>query len=271
MAEGDLLLGDLEAVIRDYARSHQRSQQAQIGPSELGQDCERRVAMTLLGCDKINDERDEWTSSVGTAIHSWMENAFLHANALLVAKGEPARWLVEQTVNIRPGLDGHTDVYDIRTHTVLDHKFPGVTSIRKYRKQGHPGRQYIWQAHTYGLGWARLGFPVRNVAIAMYPRSGLVRDTWLWQERYRPEVAREALARVDSLLVGMDIAEGAGSLGEFLNLLRRDTANCAWCPFYKGGPHPSDDPVAGCAGPFEDPGYVEQATTHQMRIAGILK
>jgi hypothetical protein len=259
-----LLLGDLEAVIRDKARAHGRSNQVEIGPSSLGQACERRLAMELLGSPKVNDDRDEWTSTVGTALHTWMEGAFISANTALVEAGHPIRWLVEQTVEVRVGLKGHVDVYDLWTNTVLDHKFPGVTSIRKYRKAGNPGRQYIWQAHAYGLGWANMGFPVKSVAIAMYPRSGLVRDTWLWQEPYDPTVAEEALTRVDGLLVAMDIAESMGSLSDYLDLLDRDTDNCGWCPFFD---RTAEDPANGCKGPFNDPTYSDG---HAMSIPGII-
>ena len=263
----ELLQGELERVITDYSRSFARSQQKSIGPSELGQDCERRLAMTLLGVEAVNHERDEWTSSVGTACHTWMEGAFLHANGLLVSQGLPARWLVEQTVTIETGLDGHVDVYDLWTHTVLDHKFPGVTSIRKYRKQKNPGMQYIWQAHTYGLGWAKMGFPVKAVAIAMYPRSGLIRDTWLWSEPYDESIALQALARKDALLVGMNKAENAGgvpALGEYLAGLDHHTEHCGWCPFYD---RHSEDPNVSCRGPFYDP---QHSDPRDMSIPGIL-
>lgn len=271
----DLLLGDLEAVIRDHARAAKRNQQVSIGPSEIGQECERRLALTLLGSDKINDTRDEWTSSVGTAVHSWLEAAFLAANRRLADEGLPPRWLIEQTVEVRPGLTGHTDVYDMQTATVLDHKSPGVTSIRKYKNatdprtgaRGWPGQQYQWQAHLYGMAWRRLGFPVRSVAIAMYPRSGLIRDTWLWKEPYDPAIADKALARMDALLVGMDIAEELKSLSEYLFGLHRDTSNCSWCPFFTLGPKPPADASTGCGGPFEDPGY--QPTGRDMRVPGI--
>lgn len=256
-----LLLGDLEAVIRDHARANKRSQQTAVGPSELGQQCERRLALTLLGAPKTNDDRDEWTSSVGTACHTWMEQACIDANTRLTAAGLPARWLVEATVTIEPGLQGHTDAYDLWTHTVCDWKFPGATSMRKYRKAGNPGQQYTWQAHTYGLGWAKLGFPVREVAICMFPRSGLIRDSWLWHEPYNEAIARQALKRKDDLLVGMDIAEGLDGLPEFMQTLRRDTEHCAWCPFYNGGPHAAEDPTAGCGGPFEDPDYASRTAT----------
>ncbi len=266
----DLLLGDLEAVIRDYARGDKRSQQKAIGPSELGQDCTRRLALTMIGADKINDNRDEWTSSVGTALHTWMESAFHEANRNLQSAGLPPRWLIEQTVQIEAGLDGHCDVYDLWTHTVLDHKFPGVTSIRKYRRQGHPGRQYIWQAHTYGLGWAKMGFPVRTVAIAMYPRSGLIRDTWLWSEPYDAGIALEALGRKDTLLAEMNVAEHGGQLDAYFAQLPRNTEHCDWCPFYTGGPEPAEESSSACAGPFEVVGYKEEPKAHDMRIPGLL-
>lgn len=254
----DLLLGDLQAVIRDHARGDARSMQREIGPSEIGQKCERRLALGLIGAEPINDDRDDWTSSVGTAVHAWMANALLNTNRLLTEKGLPQRWLVETEVDIRTGLIGHVDAYDIWTGTVLDHKFPGVTAIRKYRKQGHPGQQYIWQAHLYGMGWAKLGLPVKTVAICLYPRSGLVRDSWLWKEPYSEDVAMKALARVDDLLTGMDIAEGLGSLPDFLSMLDRDTENCSWCQFFKRG---HADSTTGCGGPFEDPAYEKNNST----------
>lgn len=255
----DLLLGDLEAVIRDYARGAKRSQQRSIGPSEIGQSCERRLALTLLGTEPVNHDRDDWTSSVGTAIHSWMEGAFQADNERRVAAGGHARWLVEQTVNIEPGLDGHCDVYDLETHTVLDHKFPGVTSIRKYRKQGHPGKQYIWQAHLYGMGWANLGLPVRKVAISMYPRSGLIRDTWLWTQDYSPTIAQQALDRKWDLLDLLNGAEHRDALTETVRGLERDTSFCSWCPFWTKLDRPAEDPSSGCAGEAEDPAAVVSA------------
>jgi hypothetical protein len=265
-----LLLGDLEAVIRDYARADKRALQTSLGPSEVGQSCQRRLALTMLGSPPINDDRDEWTSSVGTAIHAWMAAALVAKNEQLVAAGLPARWLVEQEVPVRTGLVGHTDAYDMWTHTVVDHKFPGVTAIRKYRKAGNPGKQYIWQAHLYGRSWKQLGFPVKNVAIALYPRSGLVRDSWLWQEAYSPAKADEALAHIDSLMVAMDIADGLGELNTLVSTLDRDVTNCSWCPFWNGGPNAAEDPTLGCGGPFEDAGYAEASAAKARSIPGIL-
>jgi hypothetical protein len=255
---------DLTSVITYAARGADRSQQVSIGPSEVGVACTRRLAMGLLESPKPNERRDEWTSSVGTACHAWMEEAFALDNKRRQAWGKPPRWLIEQTVTIRPGLVGHCDLYDLETHTVIDHKFPGVTSIRKYRKAGHPGQQYRWQAHLYGKGWANLGLPVSAVQLVMYPRSGLLRDAWTWSEPYDPAVADEALARVDGLLVGMNAAEGMGMLDQFMDSLDRDTEHCSWCAFFDPA---AASPTEGCRGAFYDPAHVDPAL---MTVPGII-
>jgi len=255
---------DLREVITAAARGAGRSQQVAIGPSEIGVGCDRRLAMGLLGAPKPNEDRDEWTSSVGTACHSWMEEAFRLDNALRIKRGMWARWLIEQTVEIRTGLTGHCDLYDLQTHTVIDHKFPGVTSIRKYRKQGHPGKQYRWQAHLYGMGWANAGLPVENVMLVMWPRSGLLTDAWSWSEPYTPEVAHEALARVDGLLSAMNAADHMGELETMVDMLDRDTEHCSWCGFYDPA---ATDPTKGCRGPFYDEGHVDPKL---QKVAGIL-
>jgi len=255
---------DLREVITAAARGAGRSQQVAIGPSEIGVGCDRRLAMGILGAPKPNEDRDEWTSSVGTACHSWMEDAFRLDNRLRMESGRPPRWLLEQTVEIRTGLQGHCDLYDLETHTVIDHKFPGVTSIKKYKRQGHPGRQYRWQAHLYGKGWANAGLPVADVMLVMWPRSGLITDAWSWSEAYTPSVADEALARVDGLLSAMDVAEGMGELETMLDMLPRDTEHCSWCGFFDAT---ATDPTKGCRGAFYDESYIDPKL---QKVAGIL-
>lgn len=256
---------DLCKVITQHARVAERNIQIEIGPSEIGNNCERRVALALLESRRPNISRDEWTATVGTACHTWVEKAFRWHNDQLVAAGGPPRWLVETEVTVRPGLFGHCDLYDMWTDTVIDHKFPGVTSLRKYKKADDPSQQYRWQAHLYGMGFAKLGFPVRNVALIMYPRSGLLRESWMWQKPYDPATAELAIKRIDDLLVGMNVSEQAGCLEDFMLLLRRDTEHCDWCPYYE---RLNSDPSNGCKGPFTDPEYVPDK--HSMAIPGLL-
>jgi hypothetical protein len=262
----ELRANDLCQVIVQHQRQSERSIQVEIGPSEIGTACERRLALALLGSKRPNVSRDEWAAIVGTACHKVAAEAFIAHNDSLSRSGYSPRWLVEQEITIRPGLFGHCDLYDLVTHTVIDHKFPGATAIRKYKTNGHPGQQYQWQAHLYGYGWANLGMPVATVGIMFYPRSGVLRDAFLWTEPYSPAIAAMALARVDDLLMGMNLAETKGAiLDDFMLALRRNTEYCNWCPYLE---RDNSDPTNGCKGPFSDPEYLPEKG--DMTIPGIL-
>lgn len=264
----ELCLGDLQAVIRDYERNIERSLQVEIGPSEVGQPCDRRLVMQLLGAEDINADRDQWPATVGTAVHALLAEAFRRSNAMLTAQGRAPRWLIEQPITIRPGLIGHTDLIDLWTWTVIDHKNVSVASLRDRKKAGHPGQQYEIQAQLYGLGWARAGLPIKKVAIAFYPKSGMMRDSWLWTADYDESVALAALDRMDSLLADANEAELADQLDQYLWALPRDTEHCSWCPFFRGDlMEPSETPAVHCAGEFETPGHTGRS---RPRVAGIV-
>jgi hypothetical protein len=258
---------DLQQVLTAHARRAERSLQIEAGPSELGQECRRRVAHLLTGSPRPNISRDEWTAAVGTACHAWVEGAFAADNERRMAEGKPPRWLIETPIEIRPGLIGHCDLFDLENLEVIDHKFPGVTAIRKYKRKGDPGQQYRWQAHLYGLGWERLGFEPRNVSLVMYPRSGLLRDTWKWTAPYDRSIAEEALAAADTILADANISDLAGFMGAYFMSLKRDTDNCAWCPYFD---RLAEDPTTGCRGAFYDPEYAANPPIHEMAIPGIL-
>lgn len=259
-----LTSADLLTVIRHTAANTPRTLQRAIGPSGVGMPCQRRLALELLEATIHNTTADTWPSTIGTAVHAWLAAAFTADNATRVATGRPPRWLVEQRVTVRTGLDGSCDLYDLETHTVVDWKVLGAKSLSSKRRDAHPGDQYRAQAHLYGMGWVNAGLPVAAVAVVCLPRSGILRDTWVWSEPYDPAVARAALDRMDQVLVGMDVAEGAGLLGDFMRALARDTTHCDWCPFYR--PDPAGDPTDGCAGPFEDPDFRAPA---RQAVAGI--
>lgn len=263
----ELCLGDLQAVIRDYERNIERTLQVEIGPSEVGQPCARRLTMQLLGAEDINGDRDQWPATVGTAVHELLANAFRRNNNVLAASGHAPRWLVEQAITIRPGLIGHTDLVDLWTWTIVDHKNVSVKSLRDHKAAGHPGRQYEAQAHIYGLGWARAGLPIKKVAIAFYPKSGMMRDSWLWTADYDESLALAALDRMDKLLADANAADLADQLDQFLWALPRDTTHCDWCPFFEAGREvPSENPAATCSGLFEDPTYQAKG---RARVPGI--
>lgn len=258
-----LTAGDLLSVIRHQADNAPRSMQTAIGPSEIGTPCDRKLALKLLGAPVQNTTVDRWTATVGTAVHAWIADAFTADNARLAAEGQSPRWLLEQRVTVRTGLAGSCDLYDLRTHTVVDWKTTGVTRLRAYRAAGDPGQQYRQQAHLYGMGWANMGLPVATVAVVFLPRSGILRDSYHWSQPYDPAVAQAALDRADQILVALDAA-GVDADPERMRALPRDTAMCEHCDFYTADR--SVSPLDGCNGPLEDPAYEPPA---QQAVAGV--
>ena len=241
------LLGQLLSVITGSAENAPRSRQTQIGPSEIGAGCRRKTALKLLGAPERN-KGDRWAATIGTAVHAWLEEAFAADNVGRQKTGQPVRWLLEEKVTIREGLRGSCDLYDLESDTVVDWKVVGASSLKKYRSAG-PSRQYRVQAHTYGVGWANQGKPVKKVAIVFLPRTGFLADTHIWTEDFDPTVCHGALGDLDDLVVGMNVAEHLNALNNFVGLLPRDTDGCRFCPYYT-----TDRSVAaseGCAGVME--------------------
>lgn len=241
------LLRELLSVITSTSRNAPRSRQTAIGPSEIGNSCRRRTALKLLGAPTHN-VGDGWAATIGTAVHAWLEEAFTADNARRSREKLPHRWLLEEKVTVREGLRGSCDVFDLETQTVIDWKVVGNTSLKKYRSKG-PSKQYRVQAHTYGVGWVNQGQPVKQVAIVFLPRAGFLADTHIWTEAFDPSVCHSALADLDDLVVGMNVAEQLDALDDFLRLLPRDTENCRFCSYYT-----TDRTVAaadGCAGVME--------------------
>ena len=238
---------DYLSVITSAIHAHPRSQQAEIGPSEIGHPCARRIAYKLSGrpeaAGKVN-----WKATVGTALHAWLEAAFDADNMSWVLGHGAERWLVETRVTVgqdgrgRP-VTGSCDLYDRATRTVIDHKTVGPTQLTDYRRHG-PSQQYRVQANLYGLGWLNVGQPVEHVAIAFLPRSGDLSEAYVWRAPFDPQMGLDALQR----LAGIQLALDTLGLPTAAAALPTADAWCHLCPFYKAK---SVDLADGCPG---DPG-----------------
>lgn len=188
---------------------HPRSLQKKIGPSEIGHPCQRRVGFKLLGHPE-NDGRPNWKATVGTGVHLWMADTFEADNLRYTAPDQDlsqARWLIERKVCVGEvngvPITGHSDVYDTLTDTVIDHKTCGPTLLKRYKRKG-AGNQYRAQGHLYGRGWARLGYPVKQVMIVFLPRQGDLDDAHVFLEDYDEQVALDALARLEEIQAAID-------------------------------------------------------------------
>lgn len=251
----DLLRKELLDVIQTAIREHPRSQQVAIGPSEVGHPCARRIGYQLLEYDERPDQTPNWKATVGTAIHTWLEEQFGTNNAQHY-EPEGTRWLLEETVDcgevLGQPLVGHCDLYDQVTFTVVDWKSVGPTMLKKYKSKG-VGPAYRAQAHLYGRGWARQGRRVDHVAVMFLPRQGELRDAYWWTEPYDEQIALDALQRVNGIALTTQ-ALGNNALG----VLPTADAFCQMCPFYKAG---ATDLTRGCPG---DPSAIPSRSRDQI-------
>ena len=103
--------------------------------------------------------------------------------------------------------------------------------------------------NLYGYGYVKQGFPVRKVALAFYPRAGWLKDSYIWIDDYRPEVAEAALARLYTIarqLMDLDLPQAAHRW-EQVDAVPSNV--CGFCPWY--APHKTPEEGAsdtGCPG-----------------------
>lgn len=232
----------LQRVVRDAAATLPRTLQTAVGPSEMGDDCARRLTYRLLGLPGTNGNGDPWPSIVGTAVHAWLAEAFTNENTRLGR----VRWLAEQRVYMTDGISGTCDLFDLQDMAVIDNKILGTTSMQKIKRGEIPDR-YKVQINLYGYGFARLGLPVRTVALACYPRGGWLDGLHVWSEPYDASIAEAALDRFANLTTAAYVLQLDDLDSPLWSLIPHTPSSaCAWCPMWRPG-QPVD--AAGCPGP----------------------
>ena len=184
-----MLRGEIERAITE----HPRSQQTALGPSEIGNACDRCLVHLLAGHRGV-ELTVPWLPTVGTAVHSWLEGVFTRADPF-------QRFITEGRVCVGMLGDsevwGSSDLFDIETGTVIDWKIVGKATRDKARRVG-PSLTYQRQAHLYGAGWVDAGEDVKAVAIAYLPREAVsLSASYVWHVPYDPSVAAETLERAN--------------------------------------------------------------------------
>jgi hypothetical protein len=119
---------ELQSVVLRYADRLPRNVQRHLGPSELGHKCSRMLVgkmagFSLHGSAGAIGNAYVWSSVVGTALHSFMEEAFTWDS---VEGLNPGRWFTERRVTPDPGAEqphpGTADMYDGLYRAVVDWK-----------------------------------------------------------------------------------------------------------------------------------------------------
>lgn len=223
---------ELLDVIARAIDEHPRSQQKAIGASEVGHACAKRIGYKLAGTETLNRQPPPWRPTVGTAVHTWLEDVFeaenIHQGYHELGSG---RWLTERRLlvgSIGGNLvHGTSDLFDVASGYSIDWKIVGRTTLRK-AKAGHIDDPYRYQGHIYGRGRQALGQQVNGVMVAFLPSAGELAEAEFWAEPFDPGMAAKAFTRADGIasLIGSLPADDA------LRLLPKADAYCSHCPFF---------------------------------------
>ncbi len=245
----DELRNQLLEIIHWADENSERSKQLAIGPSEIGLDCDQRVARILAGMPQINNRFDPWAGIVGTSIHSWMKEAvdkYLDQHIIPINGDLDRRWLTETRVHANEFISGSSDLYN---GDVVDYKSAAAEKIKLMWKKGREAiaPHYLVQGHIYGLGNKRAGRPVRDIVLVFVPRNGLIKDMYLYREPYNEQIALDAINRLYRLADEMTAA-GLPESGDWNAIARTPSGDCWYCPFYVERSAEEGPDAVGCPG-----------------------
>jgi hypothetical protein len=215
---------ELSNIITEASKWTPRSQQVYIGPSEVGQECVRRLAYKLLDWDKANESGGgSWAANVGSAIHSFLENIFA---------AFPERYEVEQKVKIRANLSGTIDLFDKEKGYVLDWKTTSPAGVKAKRSEGATAQQ-ITQVQLYGYGKAQQGVTVNKVGLIYLPTGGSIDDMHIELFDYDEQAALAALARLDSVYSLLSTIDVETTPEMWALIPATPSRMCMYCPYYR--------------------------------------
>jgi hypothetical protein len=231
--EGDPFVIQIKTLLTDVIlwaeKQHPRRAQAPIGPSELGSACDRRIGYRVAGVSPCNTDFDPWPMIMGTAIHSWLDDAFTNWN-----RQNKESWMTETALHLDDYVRGHADLYNRELETVIDWKGVGTDVMRKIKRDGVPVGYQI-QTHLYGYGFTLKGLPVKKVCLAFLPRSGWLKDMYVWCDDYNQDVAVGCIHRLYGIadrILQLKVTTNPHRWEQVDNVPSND---CGWCPWYNPG------------------------------------
>lgn len=240
----DPVVAEIIDIIRRADAARPRSRQEAPGPSTLGHTCDRHLAYKSRRTRKVSQVGDPLIAIIGTAAHSWMEEAVQYYNKTLgrerfITERKVKMWLPDDTE-----VQGTADCYDTDDGRVLDWKFLGADALKTI-KRGQPSLGYVRQTHLYGLGYQHEGFEVKEVALIGIPRSGRLSDIVAWRAPYDPDIAMQTLDRYHGISKLPDQLEVDDDESRWGWIPTGDNPPCHFCPYYRPG-----EPVSstGCPG-----------------------
>ena len=231
-------------IFYQYTNRTGRSAQKELGPSEIGTPCDRRLVMMLMKMPHVNPGGDGWAAFRGTQVHRGLAEMFEWADA---GKG---RFATEVSVSLPSDLVPHgtADLLDRVLLMVDDHKVQSQWAQDALRVK-EMSETYRVQLHVYAYGARMRGEEIERVALISWPSDRPDLDgLYVKSEPYDPEIARAALKRVSDLQASIDISRERGLTDATIAVAALMVPDgCKWCPFYQ---HDAKDGLGqgGCNG-----------------------
>ena len=175
------IANELIKAVTSSSKGSSRSQQKQVGPSEIG-GCRRKVWLKLQGAESTNPNTLRLAAIMGTAIHTYIEQAFERQDPF------QERYILEGEYEYE-GLMGHIDMYDKENCEVVDWK-----TVKKTNLTYFPSKQQRMQVQLYGYLLVKNNVEVKTVTLVAIPRDGDERDIVYHSEPYDESVALAGLA-----------------------------------------------------------------------------
>jgi len=167
-------------VLHAQDASRDRSQQTEVGPSEIG-GCKRKVWYRLNAQPHTNDNQSKLAAIMGTAIHAAIEEAI----GALDPEGK--EYLVETEVAYGD-MKAHVDLFVPSTGAVIDWKTSKIKNLSYF-----PSNQQRWQVQLYGYLLSKNGYEVKTVNLVAIARDGAEKDIKVHTEPYDETIAEAAL------------------------------------------------------------------------------
>lgn len=170
-----------DRIIKELTKPSERDKQRKVGPSELGDLCERCLAEKLLG---VHQEEKTYPLApmIGTAFHLYLENVIGLKDYLKETK------VTVGTIEGYGDIRGTADGFDVSTGHVVDYKVLSKKKIKAFSSatffddNRNPEfysdsltegqlKKYYYQMQLYGLGMENAGYEVNHTSLVLFPRD----------------------------------------------------------------------------------------------------
>lgn len=202
-----------DRIIKELTKPSERDKQRKVGPSELGDLCERCLAEKLLGVHK-EEKTHPLAPMIGTAFHLYLENTIGLEGYLKETK------VTVGTIERYGDIRGTADGFDTATGHVVDYKVLSKKKIKAFSSatffddNRNPEfysdsltegqlKKYYYQMQLYGLGMENAGYEVNHVSLILFPRDCTVESVISASHelcfKYNREAAINVLERANQI------------------------------------------------------------------------